>query len=68
MAVVYPEGVWYAALTPADAVEIVTRHLLNGEPVERLLYAPTTGGSHQLEREADGRPIGRTAPWPSGSE
>jgi len=27
MAVVYPEDVWYAALTPEDAEEIVERHL-----------------------------------------
>lgn len=34
--VVYPEGVWYGGVTPADVPEIVERHLLNGEPVERL--------------------------------
>src|SRR5512147_3116367 len=34
--VVYPEGVWYGHVTPADVPEIVERHLLNGEPVERL--------------------------------
>ncbi|MGZ8563861.1 MAG: (2Fe-2S) ferredoxin domain-containing protein [Candidatus Limnocylindria bacterium] len=68
MAVVYPEGIWYAALTPADAAEILERHLLGGEPVERLRYDPAEGGSHQLEREADGRPIGRHAPWPAGSD
>ena len=28
MAVVYPEGTWYAALTPEDAAEIVERHLV----------------------------------------
>lgn len=34
--VVYPEGVWYGAVTPADAEEIFTRHILGGEVVERL--------------------------------
>jgi (2Fe-2S) ferredoxin len=65
MAVVYPDGVWYAALTPADADEIVERHLVGGEPVERLRYDPETMGAHKLDREADGWPIGRRAPWPS---
>ena len=35
--VVYPEGVWYGGVTPADVPEIVERHLLRGERVERLL-------------------------------
>jgi (2Fe-2S) ferredoxin len=68
MAVVYPDAVWYAALTPADADEIVREHLVGGRPVERLRYDPSTMGSHQLEREPDGRPIGRVAPWPAGGE
>ena len=68
MAVVYPDAVWYAALTPADADEIVREHLVAGRPVERLRYEPVTMGSHQLEREPDGRPNGRLAPWPAGGE
>jgi (2Fe-2S) ferredoxin len=36
--VVYPEGVWYAGVTPADAAELLERHLTAGEPVERLRY------------------------------
>ena len=68
MLVVYPEGVWYATVTPSDVEEIIASHLVRGEPLTRLRYAPETPGSHQLEREADGRPIGRTAPWPAGSE
>jgi len=34
--VVYPEGVWYGHVRPEDVPEIVERHLLGGEPVERL--------------------------------
>jgi len=34
--VVYPEGVWYGRVTPEDVPDIVDRHLLGGEPVERL--------------------------------
>jgi (2Fe-2S) ferredoxin len=66
MVVVYPEGVWYAAVSPADAVEIVEQHLVAGVPVERLQFRPGTVGAHKLERDADGRPIGRSAPWPTG--
>jgi len=68
MAVVYPDGVWYAALTASDAAEIVREHLVDGRPVERLRYDPETMGAHKLERESDGRPIGRSAPWPAGGE
>jgi len=65
MVVVYPEGIWYAAVGPADTAEIVERHLVGGEPVERLRFRPATMGSHELERDPDGRPIGRAAPWPT---
>jgi (2Fe-2S) ferredoxin len=68
MVVVYPEGVWYAAVTPADVAEIVESHLVGGRPVERLRYDPPQLGSHQLERDPDGRPIGRAGPWPAGSQ
>ena len=66
MVVVYPDDVWYAAVTAADAAEIVTRHLLGGEPVERLRYRPLGNGPHKLPRDAGNRPIGRHAPWPAG--
>jgi len=65
MAEVYPEGIWYAALMPSDAEEIVERHLVGGEPVTRLRYDPPEPGAHKLERDALGRPIGRTAAWPA---
>ena len=38
--VVYPEGVWYGGVREEDVEEIVDRHLLGGEPVERLRMAP----------------------------
>jgi (2Fe-2S) ferredoxin len=41
--VVYPEGVWYGGVTPADVPEIVERHLVRGEPVERLLIPAMNG-------------------------
>ena len=65
MVVVYPDAVWYAAVTPSDVDEIVESHLIGGHPVERLRFEPPTAGSHQLEREADGRPIGRATQWPA---
>ena len=35
--VIYPDGVWYGGVTPADAGEIVERHLAGGEPIDRLV-------------------------------
>jgi (2Fe-2S) ferredoxin len=37
--VVYPDAVWYGHVTPEDVPEIVERHLIGGEPVERLVFA-----------------------------
>jgi (2Fe-2S) ferredoxin len=34
--VVYPEAVWYGGVRAEDVEEIVERHLIGGEPVERL--------------------------------
>jgi (2Fe-2S) ferredoxin len=34
--VVYPEAVWYTYIDNADLDEILQRHLVDGEPVERL--------------------------------
>ena len=35
--VVYPEAVWYTYVDRADIDEIVDRHVVNGEIVERLV-------------------------------
>lgn len=41
---VYPGGVFYQYLKPEDAVDIVEKHVLQGIPVERLMYHdPQTG-------------------------
>lgn len=34
---VYPDGVMYGNVTPADVTEIFEAHLLGGNPVERLI-------------------------------
>lgn len=36
--VVYPEGTWYAPLSINDIEEVIESHLVNGKPVERLIY------------------------------
>jgi len=36
--VVYPEGVIYVSLMPADIPELVEEHLIKGRLLERLLY------------------------------
>ena len=36
--IVEPEGIFYTHVTPEDAAEIVTSHVRNGRPVERLFY------------------------------
>ncbi len=38
--VVYPEETWYTYVDREDLEEIITRHLLQGETVERLLIRP----------------------------
>jgi len=36
-AVVYPEGTWYRKLQVEDVDDIIEEHMLDGEPVARLL-------------------------------
>ena len=35
--VVYPDEVWYGGVTVADLDEIIERHIVGGEPVQRLV-------------------------------
>ena len=44
IAVVYPEGVWYAALRTADAARLVDEHLGAGRPIEELRHRPPGPG------------------------
>jgi len=44
--VVYPEGVWYGGVRVEDVDEIVQRHVVGGEVVERLLQ-PGVGQLHK---------------------
>lgn len=40
---VYPEGVWYAQVEAKDVEEIVEKHLIGGEVVERLALVEVKG-------------------------
>ncbi|HSD39641.1 MAG TPA: (2Fe-2S) ferredoxin domain-containing protein [Rhodocyclaceae bacterium] len=39
---IYPDAVMYGNVTVADVAEIFDKHLLGGEPVERLLASEVT--------------------------
>jgi (2Fe-2S) ferredoxin len=39
VAVVYPEGTWYAGLTADRVPGFVQQHLVDGQPVEELVFA-----------------------------
>ena len=43
VAVVYPEAVWYSFVDEADIDEIVESHLVNGQPVKRLMLPDSVG-------------------------
>ena len=47
MIVVYPDDVWYAGVKPEDLKEIFESHILNGNPVERLVYDPGVKGANK---------------------
>ena len=48
MIVVYPDDVWYAGVQEADLQEILTSHIIGGQPVERLRYNPGVPGANKM--------------------
>ena len=46
--IVYPEGTFYSKVKPEDMHEIVTEHLVKGNPVRKLLYSETVKGDEIL--------------------
>ncbi len=44
VAIIEPEGIFYTHVTVADVPEIVTSHLRDGKPVERLFYKDPVSG------------------------
>jgi (2Fe-2S) ferredoxin len=49
MIVVYPENVWYGGVRTHDLHEILESHILNGVPVERLVYDPGVKGPNKVK-------------------
>jgi (2Fe-2S) ferredoxin len=56
--VIYPEGVWYGRVTPADIPEIIEQHLVGGTPLARLQLDPscinTPSCPHRPRPEGEG--------------
>ena len=51
IAVVYPDGVYYARIKPEDVKEIVEEHLLKGRVVKRLEYVEEDQGTSKTLNE-----------------
>ena len=50
MLIVYPENIWYGAVTVESAEIILEQHLIGGRPVERLFYTPDGPGIQICEK------------------
>jgi (2Fe-2S) ferredoxin/ubiquinone/menaquinone biosynthesis C-methylase UbiE len=51
--VVYPEGVWYSAVTPEDVAEIVESHFRQGRVVERLVNRDAAALKAEIKSNRD---------------
>ncbi|MBE0480166.1 MAG: SLBB domain-containing protein [Dehalococcoidia bacterium] len=49
--VVFPEGICYLGMKPADAPEVISKTLIERQPVARLLYKDTGGQTIAHERD-----------------
>jgi len=47
--IVYPEGVWYSGVTPADIPQIVSEHFGSGKVVERLVNNDAVALKEEIE-------------------
>lgn len=52
--VIYPEGVWYSYTSKEDVDEILERHLMGGEVVDRLLLKPEDGPQKAMTKPGSG--------------
>lgn len=50
MVVFYPQDRWYAAVSPDDVPELVRAELVEGRPLDRLLYRAAPGDNKDLSR------------------
>ena len=53
---VYPDGIWYAQVRAADVPEIVERHIVKGEVVDRLALLKVPSAGKKLSPDLDCQP------------
>jgi toluene monooxygenase system ferredoxin subunit len=61
MIVVYPDDVWYSGVKESDLDEILDTHIIGGQTVERLRYAPGKPGANKIEVEKKAAPAAAPA-------